>query len=129
MAGADYRDWVEQVIEIAGQAVAGSLDAAGIAFGAPVVFPGTPSLRPDLAHVARIRSAFVENVLPIAVGSGTINDLTKRAAYEADLTRDNVRRVIGAQRAAGASSGVKASGSSATTRSVTAFSIGSCSSR
>lgn len=30
----------------------------------------------------------------------------QRAAYEADLTRDNVRRVIGAQRAAGAASGL-----------------------
>lgn len=30
----------------------------------------------------------------------------QRAAYEADLTRENVRRVVGAQRAAGAASGL-----------------------
>ncbi len=70
-------------------AIAGAaLRAAGQPMLAPIVFPGSPALRPDTQHVASIRARLAaagEPVLPVAVGSGSINDLTKRAAHEAGL--------------------------------------------
>jgi len=73
---------------IAGEAVNAALRAAGQPMLEPIVFPGLPALRPDTRHVASIRDRFAatgEPVLPVAVGSGSINDLTKRAAHEAGL--------------------------------------------
>lgn len=72
----------ERTFGIAGEAVLASLQAEGGPVGEPVVFPAEPTLKPDIRHVERIRAAFGEATLPIAVGSGTINDLTKRAAFE-----------------------------------------------
>lgn len=80
---ADERTW-----EIAGKDVARMLTAAGQPMRSPIVFPGSPTLHPDTRQVAVIRErleAEGEPVLPIAVGSGSINDITKRAAHELDL--------------------------------------------
>lgn len=80
---ADETTW-----EIAGGRVSALLEAAGQPLREPIIFPGRPTLRPDTRHVAAIRArleAEGEPVLPIAVGSGSINDLTKRAAHELDL--------------------------------------------
>ncbi len=73
---------------LAGQQVTAYLEAAGHPLRDPIIFPASPTLRPDTRHVASIRAWFDaagELVLPIAVGSGSINDLTKRAAHEAGL--------------------------------------------
>ena len=70
---------------VAGEAVLASLRAAGVPVAEPVVFPAEPTLRPDLLNVATVRARLDPDTLPIAVGSGTINDLTKRAAHEAGL--------------------------------------------
>jgi glycerol-1-phosphate dehydrogenase [NAD(P)+] len=75
----------ERTFRVAGQQVQHELDAAGIPAGDPVVFPAKPTLRPDMRHVERIRAHLGPQTLPIAVGSGTINDLTKRAAFESVL--------------------------------------------
>lgn len=78
----------ETTFALAGEEVAAVLRAAGQPVLDPAVFPGSPSLRPDTRHVASIRAAFEpagELVLPVAVGSGSINDLTKRAAHEAGV--------------------------------------------
>ena len=75
----------ERTFDIAGRAVTSSLRQAGCHVDEPVIFPADPRLRPDIAHVARIRGAFGTETLPVAVGAGTINDLTKRASFEAGL--------------------------------------------
>lgn len=77
---ADERTW-----DIAGREVLAALVGGSYATGEPIIFPATPTLRPDLAHVARIKAELGPDTLPIAVGSGTLNDLTKRAAFEAEL--------------------------------------------
>lgn len=73
---------------IAGERVTALLEAAGHPVRKPVLFPAAPALRPDTRRVAVIRERLEsegEAVLPLAVGSGSINDLTKRAAHEAGL--------------------------------------------
>lgn len=75
----------ERTFAVAGKSVVASLGAAGFGSAEPLVFPAEPTLKPDLRHVARIVAAIDESTLPIAIGSGTINDLVKRAAYEAGV--------------------------------------------
>jgi glycerol-1-phosphate dehydrogenase [NAD(P)+] len=75
----------ERTFDRAGHAVVASLRAEGQAFDEPIVFPAEPTLRPDIRYVERIRKVLGPSSLPVAVGSGTINDLTKRAAFEAGL--------------------------------------------
>lgn len=75
----------EHTHNVAGRDVVAALTASGCAVEQSIVFPAEPTLRPDYRHVERLRSAFASTVVPIAVGSGTINDLTKRAAFEAEL--------------------------------------------
>lgn len=78
----------ETTFAIAGDEVCAVLNAVGQPVLESIVFPASPSLRPDTRHVASIRARFGAAgvpVLPVAVGSGSINDLTKRAAHEAQL--------------------------------------------
>ena len=78
---------------IAGETVAASLRGAGLEPVNPIRFPAHPTLRATYDHVVtlvgQLRAAALaspdEPLLPLAVGSGTINDLTKRAAHELDL--------------------------------------------
>ena len=74
---ADANTW-----KAAGETVAGLLRQADIDTAAPVVL-ADPDLHATDAAVEEVRAGLAENdAVPIAVGSGTINDLTKRAAYE-----------------------------------------------
>ncbi len=78
----------ETTFALAGGRVEAALRAAGQPVLAPFVFPGEPTLRPDIRHVASIRGRLETAggpVLPVAVGSGAINDLVKRAAHGAGL--------------------------------------------
>jgi len=78
----------EITFDIAGRQVQAGLIAAGHPVLEPVIFSATPTLRPDTVNVERIRQQLAAAggpVLPLAVGSGVVNDLTKRAAFEADL--------------------------------------------
>jgi glycerol-1-phosphate dehydrogenase [NAD(P)+] len=78
----------ETTFAVAGEQVAALLADAGQPMLEPIVFPASPTLRPDTRHVASIRARFEaagQPLLPIAVGSGSINDLTKRAAHEVGL--------------------------------------------
>ncbi len=80
---ADETTW-----RLAGQPVRDVLLAAGHPVADPIIFPATPTLRPDTRHVTAIRTHLEAEgipVLPIAAGSGSINDLTKRAAHEAGV--------------------------------------------
>ena len=48
----------------------------------PYIFPGKPVLHADFEHVLELESSLREhNAIPVAVGSGTINDLVKLASF------------------------------------------------
>jgi glycerol-1-phosphate dehydrogenase [NAD(P)+] len=83
---ADENTW-----RAAGARVDAALAAAGVARVDPLVFPGTPVLPPDYAHIVTIRDKVrATGAVPVAVGAGTINDLAKRAAAEAGVRYMNV---------------------------------------
>lgn len=78
----------ETTFAIAGRDLTDALVAADHPVATPVIFPADPELRPDIKNVEHIRRSLLDAdgpVVPIAVGSGTINDLVKRASFEADL--------------------------------------------
>ena len=68
---------------VAGQTVHEHLQTAHIPVFKPFVFPGKPMLHADYKHIEELRE-FLKgtDAIPIAVGSGTINDLVRTAAYE-----------------------------------------------
>jgi glycerol-1-phosphate dehydrogenase [NAD(P)+] len=68
----------------AGQAARERLAAGGFTLREPVIFPGSPTLHADITNVERLTEILRQApATPVAVGSGTINDLTKLAAYQA----------------------------------------------
>jgi glycerol-1-phosphate dehydrogenase [NAD(P)+] len=71
----------------AGGPVLAALEAAGVAVAARKIFPADPPLHPDYAHVIELRELLKGPAapVPLAIGSGTINDLVKRASFEAGL--------------------------------------------
>jgi glycerol-1-phosphate dehydrogenase [NAD(P)+] len=72
-------------LEVAGQAVGRELEASGREVREPFVFPGEPTLHADYEHVETLTQALRDHrAVPVAVGSGTINDLVKRAAHECE---------------------------------------------
>jgi len=69
----------------AGEALAQHLEAAGRRVVVMHVFPGTPRLHPDIEHVDRlVQTLGSSDGVPLAIGSGVINDLTKLAAHRLD---------------------------------------------
>jgi len=77
---ADETTW-----EIAGKEVHERLEAAGRRLAAPFVFPGRPVLHADYEPIEELVTALRgHDALPVAVGSGTLNDITKRAAFECE---------------------------------------------
>ena len=74
----------ENTFAAAGKLVNEQLQAAGRAVGAPIIFPGRPALYADFDNVLALEQAFqAHDAIPVVVGSGTLNDLTKLAAYRA----------------------------------------------
>jgi len=72
----------ENTFKVAGEAVVTQLRAAGRSVET-FIFPGTPKLHADYHHVEELREVLRPlAVVPVAVGSGTINDITKLAAHE-----------------------------------------------
>jgi glycerol-1-phosphate dehydrogenase [NAD(P)+] len=72
----------ERTFAAAGRAVDGALRAAGRAHGPPIVFPADPPLYAEAAHLRALEGALrARDAVPVAVGSGTVNDLTKLAAH------------------------------------------------
>ncbi len=73
----------ENTYAAAGQEVRRILKAEGLEGAEPFVFPGSPRLRADYSEVVRLVSFLRGHALiPLVVGSGTLNDLVKRAAFE-----------------------------------------------
>jgi glycerol-1-phosphate dehydrogenase [NAD(P)+] len=67
----------------AGDAVYSALEGAGINIEAPFIFPGTPRLHADLERVTELKAHLNSHqAIPVAVGSGTINDITKFACTQ-----------------------------------------------
>ena len=73
---ADPRTWAA-----AGERVAALLEQAGIATARHILEPGGAEFHPEYKYVAEIKSAWRDEV-PVAVGSGVVNDLVKCAAGE-----------------------------------------------
>ncbi|MBS3968253.1 MAG: sn-glycerol-1-phosphate dehydrogenase [Truepera sp.] len=72
----------ENTFAAAGKLVYEQLQAAGHAVAAPIIFPGTPTPYADFDKVLVLEEAFRTcDAIPVVVGSGTLNDLTKLAAY------------------------------------------------
>ncbi|MCL2093700.1 MAG: sn-glycerol-1-phosphate dehydrogenase [Treponema sp.] len=71
----------------AGQALAQILSEQGIPFSELLLVPGSLGvIDPDHQRVVAIAEHIKkEQAFPVAVGSGTINDLVKRAAFELDI--------------------------------------------
>ena len=53
---------------------------AGMNPAGPYIFPGTPVLHPDFAYSERLAAVMPEKCVPVAVGSGVVNDLVKCAS-------------------------------------------------
>jgi glycerol-1-phosphate dehydrogenase [NAD(P)+] len=71
--------------EVAGKEVQQRLEEAGRKTVEPYVFPGKPTLYAGYDNIETLIEALREHdVIPVAVGSGTLNDIVKRAAYECD---------------------------------------------
>ena len=70
---------------VAGERVQRRLEAAGRATAEPYRFPPGAVVYADYGNVERLRDALAASeAVPVAVGSGTLNDLVKRAASELD---------------------------------------------
>ncbi|MGO1594511.1 MAG: iron-containing alcohol dehydrogenase, partial [Ancrocorticia sp.] len=77
---ADERTW-----KAAGAALHDQLQAAGATLTEPLIYPGQPTLYASYDHAEEIREKLrATGALGIAIGSGTINDLTKLASGELD---------------------------------------------
>jgi glycerol-1-phosphate dehydrogenase [NAD(P)+] len=76
---ADATTW-----RVAGDRVQRALAAAGRGTEAPYRFPPDTFVEATYGNVERLRAAFdTHHAVPVAVGSGSLNDLVKRAAHEA----------------------------------------------
>ncbi len=68
---------------VAGKQALERLDSAGLSLVDPVVFPAEPVLHANYENVETLRDALSRHAaIPVAVGSGVVNDLVKRASYE-----------------------------------------------
>jgi len=74
----------ENTFAVAGQAIHERLRAAGRALEPAIVFPRTPTLYADFEHVLALEERLrTFDAIPLVVGSGTLNDITKLAAHRA----------------------------------------------
>ena len=72
----------ETTYRVAGQQLTELLDQSGIVQEAPFIF-SEPNLYAEYSYVEQLSAFLATNqAVPIAVGSGTINDLTKLAAHQ-----------------------------------------------
>jgi glycerol-1-phosphate dehydrogenase [NAD(P)+] len=75
----------DNTFEVAGREARHRLEAAGLSLERPYVFPGKPTLYAEYGNIEKLVAALRGQVaVPVAVGSGTLNDIVKRGAYECD---------------------------------------------
>ncbi|MBO5668321.1 MAG: sn-glycerol-1-phosphate dehydrogenase [Lentisphaeria bacterium] len=77
---ADENTW-----HAAGTAAEKFLLAAGLPVAGKYIFPGTPKLHPDYRYCRMLAEKFPAGCVPVAIGSGVINDLTKCGASLAGM--------------------------------------------
>lgn len=81
----------ENTFQVAGKKAQERLEDAGQDLHQPYLFPGKPVLHADYEHIQTLIAVLEQHdAIPIAVGSGTLNDIVKRAAYECDRHYMNV---------------------------------------
>lgn len=73
---ADGNTW-----KVAGERLQNLISAAGIPIDEPFIFPAEPPFHAEYSLVERLREPLTGH-RPVAVGSGTINDLVKRTTFE-----------------------------------------------
>lgn len=75
----------ENTLGVAGEEVRRRFEEAGRETEGPYVFPGRPTLYAGYANIEiLVDSLRGHDAIPVAVGSGTLNDIVKRAAYEVE---------------------------------------------
>lgn len=75
----------ENTFRVAGEAAVEGLEGAGVELREPYIFPGTPTLYAKYANIEMLVEALRGvDAVPVAIGSGTLNDIAKRAAHELD---------------------------------------------
>lgn len=73
----------DRTMQVAGNAVVAALQAGGIKVLDPYVFPGQPELYAKYENCELLRDVLRDiDAVPVAVASGTLNDIVKRAAGE-----------------------------------------------
>lgn len=76
----------ENTFKAAGEEAVTHLTRAGVPLAEPHIFPGSPVLPCDYSIIEDLREEIKSRgQIPIAVGSGTLNDLVKVAAFECDM--------------------------------------------
>ncbi len=74
----------DNTFAVAGKALWERLRSAGWTVEEPIVFPGTPPLYASFENVLALEEKLrTTSAVPIVVGSGTLNDITKLAAHRA----------------------------------------------
>jgi glycerol-1-phosphate dehydrogenase [NAD(P)+] len=70
---------------VAGERVQEHLRAAGRTLNEPIIFPSAPTLYADFDNVVTLETQLRQSdAIPVVVGSGTLNDITKLAAHRAE---------------------------------------------
>ena len=71
--------------EVAGREVQRRLQEAGYTMMEPYVFPAEPPLYAEYSNIEKLSSSLREHdAIPVAVGSGTLNDIVKRSSHECE---------------------------------------------
>ena len=71
--------------EVAGRKVQRELEDAGYTMVEPYVFPAEPPLYAEYSNIEKLRDSLKEHeAIPVAVGSGTLNDIVKRSSHECE---------------------------------------------
>jgi glycerol-1-phosphate dehydrogenase [NAD(P)+] len=71
--------------EVAGNEVQRRLEEAGCTIIEPYVFPAEPPLYAEYSNIEKLRDSLREHeAIPVAVGSGTLNDIVKRSSHECE---------------------------------------------
>ena len=75
----------ENTFEVAGREVQRRLERAGHTMVEPYIFPAEPPLYAEYGNIEKLRDSLREHeAIPVAVGSGTINDIVKRSSHECE---------------------------------------------
>src|SRR4030081_2013435 len=73
----------ENTFKVAGNPGQQQFEAAGRRTDDPYMFAGRPTMHGEYPHIEKLgESLRTHDAVPVAVGSGTLNDIVKRASYE-----------------------------------------------